>query len=150
MSDRWMGPVRFTIGALHEVLQRKKYAAHVAFLPAAAVGSQSPSGKQASTHTPSAAPEETRKATSKKQEGKKQQGGPALSSSASHGPATKLLDALGDLANLPLSSTDSLPQVSSGKSHVIQKNNWDMLAAIQECLSVVPTFHKPPGVIHDA
>jgi hypothetical protein len=32
---RWMGSVRFTLGAIHEVLQQRRYEATVAYLPAA-------------------------------------------------------------------------------------------------------------------
>jgi hypothetical protein len=31
---RWMGSMRFTLGAIHEVLQQRRYAATVAYLPA--------------------------------------------------------------------------------------------------------------------
>ena len=34
-AHRWMGSMRFTLGAIHEVLRHRRYAATVAYMPAA-------------------------------------------------------------------------------------------------------------------
>ena len=102
---RWMGPVRFTIGALLEVLHRKKYAARVAFVRTADAGSQFPSGPA----------EESREAAQEK--GSRMNGSQMREqrsvegSTTSTGPSTVLLDDLGDLSQLDLCNASSLPQV---------------------------------------
>ena len=90
--------MRFTIGAVQQVLQKKKYTAQVAFLPQAAAG-QMPQQK---VHEP-------RKLT----------GSTAAPSErlASHlmpsGPPTPLIDALGDADEIDLRNAESLGHVRS-------------------------------------
>ncbi|EIE23325.1 hypothetical protein COCSUDRAFT_83701 [Coccomyxa subellipsoidea C-169] len=101
---RWMGSVRFTIGALHEIFQRKKYAARVAFLPSASA-ERLPHADRGSSSPGNAHERSEGKAASNKQEHGRMEG-----NSAPQGPATQILDGLGDLSRLDLFNANALPQ----------------------------------------
>ncbi|CAL8465366.1 g4902 [Coccomyxa elongata] len=101
---RWMGSVRFTIGALLEVLQRKKYAARVAYVRTVDAGIQSPSGHAGDSQ---GAGQEKGSGMNGSQKGEYRS---LEGSTASHGPATILLDDLGNLSQLDLCNANSLPQ----------------------------------------
>lgn len=100
-----MGSVRFTIGALLEVLHRKKYAARVAFVRTVDAGSQSPSGHAGESQE---AGQEKGSGMNGSQKGEHRS---MEGSTTSHGPATILLDDLGNLSQLDLGNANSLPQV---------------------------------------
>ncbi len=97
--------MRFTIGALHEIFQRKKYAARVAFLPSASV-ERLPHADRGSSSPGDAHERSEGKAASNKQEHGRMEG-----NSAPQGPATQILDGLGDLSRLDLFNANALPQV---------------------------------------
>lgn len=101
--------MRFTIGALHEVFQRKKYAARVAFMPSAAASRQSPADKAGSG--PGPLQERAGDKACSNMGGQRQEQGRVGSKTASEGPATALLDGLCNFEQLDLGRANNLPQV---------------------------------------
>ena len=83
LSRRWIGPVRFTIGALQQILLKRQHTARIAYLPAEAAEAAASAGKSSD--------------------------GASLSSTVPGGPPLPLLDALRVEAGTD--TLDALPQV---------------------------------------
>ncbi len=142
-GNRWVGDFRFTLGALYEVWRQKRYAARVAFLPAAssaAAQDMHPAAKDATVPPPNqAAPaadtwqsspaadnsvmvkdgsvhgrHDSAQQAQRVQAGNgPQQRGDLLSDLCPGGPPTPALDALGRAAELDLDNIAERHSVSA-------------------------------------
>jgi hypothetical protein len=89
---RWIGAVRFTIGALQQILLKRQHTARIAYLPAEAAAAAAVSAAKNSD-------------------------GASLSGAVPSGPPLPLLDAL--RAEAGADPMDALPQVCVDKVHTI-------------------------------